>query len=66
MDRSEMETPGKADQLFLEARALALSLVAIRRAQGKLNPSDFPVGSVEWLAVFEEFAANLIVCLPRW
>ncbi|CAN7765764.1 hypothetical protein LJR029_006701 [Caballeronia sp. LjRoot29] len=55
-----MERPSKEDQLFLEARVLALSLVAIRRAQGKLNPNDFQVGSVKWVAVVKEFAEDLM------
>ncbi len=31
------------EDAYLEARAFALSLVAIRRAQGKPNPGDFTV-----------------------
>ena len=46
--------------LFLEARAFALSLVAIRRACGRPNPADFPVGTLEWAAVIEDFAADIL------
>lgn len=47
------------DSLFLEARVLALSVVAIRTAQGKPNPSDVPVGTEQWAAVVADFAADL-------
>jgi hypothetical protein len=48
------------EDLFMEARAFALSIVAIRRAQGKRNPTDFPVGTPEWAAVVEDFAADIL------
>jgi hypothetical protein len=48
------------EDLFLEARALALSLVAIRRAQGKPNPADFAIGTPQWKAVVEDFAADIL------
>jgi hypothetical protein len=44
--------------LYMEARAFALSIVAIRRARGKPNPADFPVGTPEWAAVIEGFASD--------
>ena len=46
--------------LFMEARAFALSIVAIRRARGKANPADFVVGTPEWKAVVEDFAADIL------
>jgi hypothetical protein len=48
------------DNLFLEARAFALSIDSIRRAQGKPNPADFPVGTPEWSAVIADFAADIL------
>jgi hypothetical protein len=44
----------------MEARAFALSIVAIRRARGKPNPADFPVGTPEWAAVIEDFASDIL------
>jgi len=40
------------DPTFLRARALSLSVGAIRKAQGKKCPGDFPVGTIEWHAAF--------------
>ena len=42
-----------------EARALEASIRAIRRAQGKRNPEDFPPGSPECLAIMEEFVRDV-------
>jgi hypothetical protein len=48
------------ENLFIEARAFALSIAAIRTARGKLNPADFHVGTPEWKAVIEDFAADIL------
>ncbi|SOE67186.1 hypothetical protein SAMN05414139_02987 [Burkholderia sp. D7] len=48
------------DPTFLRARALSLSVGAIRKAQGKKCPGDFPVGTIEWHAVVEEFADDVL------
>jgi len=48
------------DPTFLRARALSLSVGAIRKAQGKKCPGDFPVGTIEWHAVVEEFANDVL------
>lgn len=48
---------------YLEARALALSIAAIRKAQGKRNPADYAVGSPGWEAGDEEFARDLLRAL---
>ncbi|WP_061150500.1 hypothetical protein [Caballeronia arvi] len=58
------ETHHKAfidDPLRAEARALAASIEAIRRACGKSNPRDFTVGTSEWENVCIDFARDL-----RW
>jgi hypothetical protein len=49
------------DPLRAEARALAASIEAIRRACGKSNPRDFTVGTREWEGACLEFAHDL-----RW
>ena len=48
------------DPTFLRARALSISVGAIRKAQGKASPADFPVGTVEWHAVVEDFANDVL------
>jgi hypothetical protein len=48
------------DPTFQRARALSLAVGAIRKAQGKKSPGDFPVGSIEWHAVVEEFANDVL------
>jgi hypothetical protein len=48
------------DPHFLQARALSLSVGAIRKAKGKLNPNDFPVGSLEWHVAIEDFANDVL------
>jgi hypothetical protein len=52
---------GNDDPLRGEARALAASIEAIRRACGKKNPRDFAVDTPEWEATCIEFARDL-----RW
>lgn len=51
---------GSADSQYLEARALALSIAAIRKAQGKRNPVDYAVGSPDWETADEDFARDLL------
>ncbi|WP_438393323.1 hypothetical protein [Caballeronia sp. DA-9] len=48
------------DPTFLRARALSISVGAIRKAQGKASPADFPVGTVEWHAIVEDFANDVL------
>jgi hypothetical protein len=42
------------------ARTLNLTLSAIRKPQGKMNPGDFEPGTAEWHAAVEAFAAELL------
>ncbi len=49
------------DPLQAEARALAASIEAIRRARGKANPREFVVGTSEWEQTCLDFASDL-----RW
>jgi hypothetical protein len=64
MDKYQPEKAPDSDQLFQEARAFAETLVAIRRAQGKLNPGDLPVGTPEWNSVIQDFAADVLRSPP--
>ena len=48
------------DPDFQRARVLSLSVGAIRKAQGKKSPGDFPVGSVEWHVTVEDFANDVL------
>jgi len=48
-----------ATPLFIEAKALSNSVIAIRRAQGKSVPGDFVHGTQEWEACALEFAREL-------
>ena len=48
------------DPQYLEARALALSIAAIRKAQGKRNPVDYAVGSPDWETADEDFARDIL------
>lgn len=50
-------------QLHQEARALSLSVAAIRKAQGKKSPADFPVDSPEWHRVCMDFANDVVTFL---
>ncbi|MFX1802863.1 hypothetical protein PWR66_04230 [Paraburkholderia sp. A1RO-5] len=47
------------DSIFAEARALEASIRAIREAQGKKNPSDFPPDSPACLLAMDEFAHDV-------
>lgn len=49
--------------LDMEAQSLGLSVAAIRKAQGKKNPDDFPVDSPEWNQSCEEFVNDVLVAL---
>ena len=53
------------EQAFLQARAFALALVALRRARGKSNPADFEVGTPEWIAAVDDFAADIVRLRPE-
>jgi hypothetical protein len=54
---------GPGHPRYLQARALALSVAAIRKAQGKKNPDDYPIGSPGWLEVGEDFARDVLRAL---
>jgi len=51
------------DPHFQRARALSMSIGAIRKAQGKPSPNDFTVGTVEWHVAVEDFANDVRVAL---
>jgi hypothetical protein len=58
---NEQSIPFGPDQAqYLEAQALALSVAAIRKAQGKQNPGDYAVGSPGWAARDEDFARDVL------
>lgn len=59
--------PAPDGALYLEARALSLSVAAIRKASGKKNPQDFPVDCPEWQQSCAEFANDVLAALetPR-
>lgn len=56
-------TPHDFDPHYQHARALSLSVGAIRKAQGKKNPTDFTVGTIEWHAAVEDFAEDVLRAL---
>ncbi|CAN7239872.1 hypothetical protein [Caballeronia sp. 15715] len=60
MDHEINQPADSNDPTFQRARALSLSVGAIRKAQGKKCPGDFPVGTIEWHAVVEEFANDVL------
>ena len=45
--------------IWAEARALEASIRAIRKAQGKKNPEDFPPRSPECLVAMNEFVRDV-------
>jgi hypothetical protein len=63
MDKDQVPFQDPSDPHFQHARALSLSVGAIRRAQGKCNPDDFPVGSIEWHFAIEDFAGDVLKAL---
>lgn len=58
MARKHSDYPDKLP-IWAEARALEASIRAIRRAQGKKNPEDFPAGSPECTAAMEAFVRDV-------
>jgi hypothetical protein len=48
------------DPCFAEARALAASVIAIRRARGQTNPSDHEADSTAAFIVGESFARDVM------
>ena len=58
MARDLPEYPDKLP-IWAEARALEASIRAIRRAQGKKNPEDFPAGSPECTTAMNEFVRDV-------
>ncbi|GJH15211.1 hypothetical protein CBA19CS22_01735 [Caballeronia novacaledonica] len=63
MDKDQFPFLDSDDPHFQHARALSLSVGAIRRAQGKCSPNDFPVGSLEWHFAIEDFAGDVLRAL---
>jgi hypothetical protein len=63
MDKDQLPFLDSSDPHFQHARALSISVGAIRRAQGKPNPNDFPVGSIEWHVAIEDFAGDVLKAL---
>jgi hypothetical protein len=58
---NEINPPDNSnDPDFQRARALSLTVGAIRKAQGKKCPGDFPIGSMEWHATVEDFANDVL------
>ncbi|WP_232072029.1 hypothetical protein [Paraburkholderia pallida] len=55
----EYPKPPENQSIWAEARALEASIRAIRRAQGKKNPEDFPPRSPECLAAMNEFVRDV-------
>ncbi|MFX1676036.1 hypothetical protein PWR63_27890 [Paraburkholderia sp. A2WS-5] len=51
--------PSGNHPIWAEARALEASIRAIRRAQGKKNPEDFPPHSPECFAAMNEFVRDV-------
>jgi hypothetical protein len=58
-DKYNVKAPVKVHFYDL-ARTLNHTLSAIRRAQGKANPSDFYPGTPEWHSAVRVFAAELL------
>ncbi|QGZ66045.1 hypothetical protein [Paraburkholderia acidisoli] len=58
MTRKHSPSP-EDDPIWAEARALETSIRAIRRAQGKKNPEDFPPDSPECLEAMEAFVRDV-------
>jgi len=61
MNNEPFQRLGNDDPLGAEARSLAASIEAIRRARGKRNPRDFAVDTPEWETTCVEFVRDL-----RW
>ncbi|WP_063936559.1 hypothetical protein [Caballeronia fortuita] len=61
MKNQEQQRLMEDEQLFGEARAMAESIEAIRRARGKKNPRDVDFGTPEWKDTCMAFARDL-----RW
>jgi hypothetical protein len=53
----------RGSPLDKEAEALGISVAAIRKAQGKPNPSDVELGTPEFAAVEEAFLRDVLRAL---
>jgi hypothetical protein len=53
--------PGSA--LHGESQSVGLTVAALRKAQGKRNPNDFPVGSPEFEVLEVEFLQDVLAFL---
>jgi hypothetical protein len=51
---------GPGHPRYDEAQALENTVRAIRKAQGKSNPEDFPYGSQEWHEADEAYLRDLL------
>lgn len=55
----EHSKPSEDDPIWAEARALEASIRAIRRAQGKHNPEDFPPDSPQCMEAMDAFVRDV-------
>jgi hypothetical protein len=60
MEQEQQFPAAPDDPMFMEARAISLSVAAMRRARGITNPSDCEVGTPEWHAAMHEFAEDVM------
>jgi hypothetical protein len=60
MEQEQQFPSGPDDPMFREARAISLSVAAMRRARGIKNPSDYIAGSPEWHASMHAFAEDVM------
>lgn len=59
MEPKNCRTFGPEDPLYNEALSLSMSVSAVRKAQGKLNPKDFEPNSPELFAVELDYMRDL-------
>jgi DNA-directed RNA polymerase subunit K/omega len=60
----EYDSVQGSEDLFLQACAIAATVYALRRAQGKQLPRDLEHGTAQWQTAMEEFAQDVIRVLP--
>lgn len=57
--------PDSANNPSLDVLARKIMVSAIRKAQGKADPRDFPVNSLEWYAAVESLASDVLTSFYR-
>lgn len=63
MDKNPTYLRAANGKLRLALETLQISVRVLRKARGKANPDELPIGSAAWVAATEDFAQEVLAVL---